>query len=201
MKRPVKGFTLIELLVAVSLLSLMSAAIFSVFSRGIALEKRSKEAGIYEKDAWIAADGLAREFRNGTVFPGIAFEGRSTTISFLTVLHSGASAGAAGPELGLVQYVYDPQSRSLFRQERPYFELFKDKNDTVSPPAPRPVLTDVDRFSIRYYSFNKSIMKLEWTDVWDSKDAFPMGIRIEIALGAAHKGKQVIKTVYVPSPR
>jgi hypothetical protein len=185
-------------LIAVSLLTVLSAVVFSVFARGVAVEKRSREAGIHEKDAWIAADQLAREFRNAVPFPGIPFQGNAAAVFFPTVLHSGSPVDAG---IGAVQYAYDAQKHALFRRERPYSELFKDKNDAVSFAPSGPFLTDVDAFTIRYYSFNKSAMKLEWTDSWDSQDAFPLGIRIEMTLGAAHKGKQVIKTVYAPFPR
>lgn len=200
MRRSQKGFTLLELLVVATMVSVMGAVIFSVFARGLDLRKRADGARIHEKDAWVAADAFAREFRDAYAFPGLPFQGKPTGAAFPTLIRRTSSAEL---EMGFVEYVYDPAARSILRRQRDYYSLFKDKNDpnTVPDEPARAVLTDVESFTVRYFSFNKSAMKLEWADTWDAKEGFPLGIRTEITLGAAHKGRKVTKTAYVAFPR
>lgn len=178
---------------------MISGAIFSALTKGMTLWERSRGKGIVEKDAGFMTDRLARDFRNGFQFPHVNFEGAAHSISFPTVIYSKDDAGESKPEIGRVAYFYDAQKKIVFRQQQRYDDLFSEEAPATGSVVA--ALINIENFNLQYYSFNKSLMKLQWSNAWDSKDKLPIGIRVQISLDSAKQGRRVVRTVYSPLPR
>ena len=90
------GFTLVELLIVAAIFSIITLCVYSVFSTGFSILRRSEESGRLYQEAKFSLDDMSRQLKMavtydfGTAYPDIkAFDGKHNEISFLVATDSG----------------------------------------------------------------------------------------------------------------
>ena len=186
------GFTLLELLLVTSLLALIGLAIFSTFSRGLAVWQRGSQNNTAELKARFALEKFGQEFRNSFKFSGLEFSGARDQITFPTIVNSSGIAEKPRWQVGRVSYFFDSGKNSVFRRGENYVDTFQSGR----PPAEE-VIPRVKDFQISYYYYDYLSGIYKWMDFISDSDRWPSGVKIEFTL-AGEKEKTIVKTVYLP---
>ena len=138
-KRYQRGFTLLETVLVVSLLSVVSLAVYNAIANGLRVWQRSQQF-LLEEDAALFLDKLEYDLQNGLDYSLLAFDGAVRKISFPAVVRTWQDqriAGSAQPELieqiGMVQYSYDKIDRTVFRSQANYSQALNGKFGEARP--------------------------------------------------------------------
>jgi len=183
------GFTLLELVVALTLMALLSLALYGVISVGARAagsgERRTEQARRFR----IATDVLVRQIRSAA--PELAviegerdqealpyFLGESDHIDFITSKPQGPN------NTGLALVSYWQEDGMLMMSETPYFLAFaedRDGREFDDLVLTTPLLSDVANLRFSYQRFDGGD-EGSWEDSWDAsfEDALPAGVRIEL---------------------
>lgn len=181
-----RGFTLVELIIALTVLSLLSLALYGTVSLGARTasigERKSEQARRYR----IATDLIVRQLRSAAPLHVVDeeeeqaqpyFVGESERVSFVTAVPQ--SPNSSG--LAIVDYWYE--DGVLMMSEIPYFaafagDLFDSSLDHLVYETE--LLYDIKsvRFEYRRSDFDTDT----WTDNWDAVDeeALPAAVSISI---------------------
>ena len=81
-----RAMTLMEILIVVSLIAMMSVAIFNALSNGMKIWKRSQQM-VIEEDIAVFFDKIAHDIRNAFVFSQFRFEGDELRFAFPTMVY------------------------------------------------------------------------------------------------------------------
>jgi len=184
-----RGFTLLELVVALTLMALLSLALYGVISVGARAagsgERRTEQARRFR----IATDVLVRQIRSAA--PELAviegehdpealpyFLGESDHLDFITSKPQGPN------NTGLALVSYWVEDGMLMMSETPYFLAFAEDrkghefDDLV---LTTPLMYDVGNVRFSYQRFDGGDQG-SWEDSWDAsfEDALPASVRIEL---------------------
>jgi general secretion pathway protein J len=176
------GFTLVELLVALSLLSLVSLALFTSLRFGILAWGRS--AAHTERLEHIAhAQNLLRRLisdayplflNEGPNRGRVAFEGTATSLRFLA--SSPVALGNAGRSWFTL--VLDQQGGRAHLMLMSIPEL-ADRHDS-STLLKRVFIANVDRVDFSYFGKSRAERNVQWRDRWTDEPSLPELVRIRI---------------------
>ncbi len=142
-KRSRRAFTLAETLLVVSLLSMVSLAVFQAVTNGMKIWEFSTYYS-REEDAALFLDKFAKELRNSFSYSRFTFEGTIDSISFPTMVTALKDRALSGGETdyvkqpGMVHYSYDLTSGSVVRRQSNYSEAVNERLGRQST-ALRPV--------------------------------------------------------------
>ncbi|MBU2221413.1 MAG: prepilin-type N-terminal cleavage/methylation domain-containing protein, partial [Candidatus Omnitrophica bacterium] len=152
------GFTLIELLMVVSMLSVISLAIFSTFNNGIKIwQKVNKQSD--REDINIFLDKFVSDLRNTLSFTGISFIGTENKISFPRIVNS---KNLVVNTVGRIIYSYDDGARLIFRQQQDFSQVATDKESFNQR-----VLGNVTSFRFQYYHYDTDKKEYLWLKEWN----------------------------------
>lgn len=183
-----KAMTLIEVLVVVSIIALLSFAIYTSLSSGIRVWRRSQNV-VLEEDIVLFFDRVSRDLHNAFEYSLIKFEGKEDSMSFATIVqvlpdaNSGFSQDEYIEQIGKVEYSFDGNNDILLRKEANYSQAVKEKF-----AAERPVLRSVERVRFRYiyYTDEGEFLSSEMLKT------LPAGVEIEVTFSDT-KGKRVMR--------
>ncbi len=185
-----KGLTLIEMLLAVSLLSVLSVAIYQSFSNGIKVWDRAREF-VVEEDISIFFDKLESDLNNIVKFSQIVFKGEEKELEFCSVVrtpqdpHFKDSEGVFIDQIGKVQYFYDRLKKGIYRRQSNYSESLYEKVKIDG----RLMISQVEDLEIKYH-FSSSEKNGS-----DHEGSIPMGIEVKIIFSDS-RGKQSMERFY-----
>ncbi|MCU0651245.1 MAG: prepilin-type N-terminal cleavage/methylation domain-containing protein [Candidatus Omnitrophica bacterium] len=182
----VPGFTLVELLVVTVIMSVISIVIYSTFSSGARIWKRTNSLDSNE-DVNMFFDRFGQDVGNGFNFTGIAFEGKADRFQIPTIV---TSARMGARSVGLA--VYSCSDKVLSRSVSDYSQIYEESQI----PA-RNSLTGISACKFSYYQFDPEKKEYSWVEEWQKK-SLPLAIRVEFALGQGENPVSFIKTVSIP---
>ncbi|MCK5492284.1 MAG: prepilin-type N-terminal cleavage/methylation domain-containing protein, partial [Candidatus Omnitrophica bacterium] len=119
-----KSFTILELLVSLMIFSLVSVAVYSVLSNGIAVWRKGNINNKQEIRVRIALEKMSRRLRNSFKFKTIPFEGTSESIKFPSFIERAIEDNNT-LEMGQIIYFFNDNKKGLFQEEKTYPELFQ----------------------------------------------------------------------------
>lgn len=123
--RNAKGFTLIESLVVVSILAMITLAVYASLSAGSGIWIRvNKSAG--ERVLFLSWEKMQKDIRNTFNFEAIGFTGKKKEISFPGLVSIRDKGGKLHQEVGRIRYYYDDKCRCLCLSRIAYADLLKN---------------------------------------------------------------------------
>lgn len=191
MRKNNKGLTLIELLITTSLIAMMGLAVYSVFSRGIAVWNVASVSDYREAEIRFALEKAARELRNSVGFPGATFSGTESEVSFPTYINVTRPDGVPMAEVGRAVYYYDAGNKAVLRSQQSYIESFGEGS-----PAAKEQVGSVSGLKFEYCRYRAGEKGHEWVDSWQHASGPPLGVRINLDAVIAGGQRHFIKTVY-----
>jgi len=176
------GFTLLELLIAITLLSLLLAALFGGLRLGARAWERSEErldesarlqvVQNFLRERLTEAYPLTAEDQTGRL--RLAFEGTADALRFVTVMPAYLGTGFAE----LVLEVDDrSETRDLVVQWR-RFELSPQLDD--QEPQVKVLLADIEGLEIAYYGALARGEPILWYERWREVMALPQLVRLRV---------------------
>jgi prepilin-type N-terminal cleavage/methylation domain-containing protein len=201
MQRNKKAFTLIELLVCITIVSIVSVAVYSIFANGISAWRRSNENKTYARNIRLTSEKMARELRNVFEFSMIAFEGTEDSVMFPALIPGKPNDEGDYPdtyyEVGRIAYFYDKKKTALCREDKAFFE-FIDEEEVGKGKA---LIQDVSALEISYCYLDNVTGAYKWKNDWkkEEQESIPQALKIEINFkkGAVHKDK-FSRVVFIP---
>lgn len=177
--------TLIEILIVVSLISMLSLALYNAFSNGIRVWDKSQRL-VVEEDIAIFFDKLSRDLRNTYSYSKINFVGadhRFTFPSRVLTLRGLQSGHDYIEQLGSVEYFYDFNEDAIFRRQANYGQSLSDQFD-----RPQLLVSSVDHLKFRYFYLTDDgeIFSL------DALEGLPIGIEIEVQF-SDNQGQRIVR--------
>ena len=182
--RPVqgkRGFTLVEVIVSATIFCLVCVGVGSVFFAGMKIWNRAQQGTIYQEDAVIDLEIIAKELRQAIKIKQAGFSGSENSFSFVSL------------EAGKIEkyiYSFDEMRKSLLQKKQSYRDILEEKE----AQGEREFMKGLDNFRIKYLSFNEKDSKTEWSNIWDEKKGYPLAVSFE---GQKKKFK-FHKTVFIP---
>lgn len=187
-----KGFTLIELLLVVTLLPIVSFAVFANFNSGFKLWKALNQE-VVEENLSLFYEKAAFDFENLHRYSSFPFEGDAQKVTFCTNIPAASELGG-GSAIGQVSYFYDHDKGTLFRQVRDLNELYKDKPGRLSA-----AMTDVTDLHVSYYFKNANSDRYEWLEAWQgAADALPIAVRFDFECLRGGKKYTLTRSIALP---
>lgn len=180
--------TLIELLVTMTILSVISMAIYASLNSGLKIWKRINQPMAHE-DLDVFFDRFGHDLRNCARFTGIPFVGAPERVEFPAIL-PGPRFG--GDVIGRVIYAYDPQGKILTRSQQDFSQIYSGEESSKAQPIP-----DLGSVKFRYYVYDKETKEYSWQEDF-LEGNFPAAVRIELESGDGPPAQSFTRTVNVP---
>lgn len=187
-KKNSAGMTLIELLITLTILSVISLAIYASLNSGLKIWKRINQQLAHE-DLDIFFDRFGHDLRNCARFTGLTFTGTQERVEFPAIL---SSSRFAGDVVGRVSYAYDPQAKTLTRVQQDFSQIHSGEESSKVQPIP-----DLGLVKFRYYVYDKQTKEYSWREDFLEGD-FPLAVRIELELGDGSQARSFTRTVSIP---
>ena len=168
------GFTLLEMLVAMTLMVLLSVALFGGLHLGTQIWRRSAtltvDTNAVRKAQMLLASEIARAYPEfGSGQSAIAFDGEAHTMSFLTTFASGDGA------MRLVQISADENDGNL--------ALVQTSTPELAPHGAGQrdiLLPGIGALAFSYYGGADSNAEPAWHDRWTNRMVLPSLIRVSV---------------------
>jgi type II secretory pathway component PulJ len=176
--RAIKSFTLTEMLLVVSLIAMVSLALYHSIANGLKIWDRSQRFRV-EEDIAFFLDKLGVDVHNTFAYSSIPWEGKENEISFPTIVRTlkdkHISSGRIDyvEQIGKVEYLFDKINFALYRRQANYGQAVKKRF------GPWQVLAHPVR-SVRFSYLSKG----EDNGVWerDTQEILPTAVRVDIEL-------------------
>ena len=188
-KKNSRAFTLIELIIVVAMLSVVSLAVYAVFSSGTKIWDRLNRKAP-EEDVNIFFDKFVTDLKNGFKFTGIDFLGSENKLEFPTLVYS---PRLDKETVGKVVYSYDYASDTLNREQRDFSHVYNEENGPVTLS-----LNEITALRFQYYFYDEKTKDYFWLDEWFEEKP-PLAVMIELELNADKQKVKFTKTVTIPA--
>ena len=167
-----RGFTLIELLLVMTLLPILSFAMYSNFNSGFRLWKAANR-DIPEEAPAFFYQRAAADLQNMRRYAAMPFQGAESEIVFCAGVPSAPALGGKRG-LGQVRYYFDGSQKAVFREEKNFSQVYKERPGRISR-----VLEHAESFRIDYLIENKAEKTVHWAGAWQSAEegALPLAVR------------------------
>ncbi|MBI4826876.1 MAG: prepilin-type N-terminal cleavage/methylation domain-containing protein [Nitrospirae bacterium] len=167
------GFTLVEILLAMTIMSIVTLIVGSVFRLGMNAWERGESETAQTQKLRILSGLISQQIKSAypywMVFDGeraVIFEGESDSLMFVTVLTDADSSG-----FKWVRYFY--KDGVLYYKEGPLPDKeFHDKisgDEEVFDP-------EIGKVTFSYFSSAED----EWLESWEAGEGFPDAVRVQI---------------------
>lgn len=190
-KRFNQGMTLIEILLVVTLVSMISIALYNGLTTGIRVWERSR-VSVKEQDILIFFDKLTRDLHNSYFFSTINFQGTEFGLAFPTMVlmpGHGDSKDEYIEQPGKAEYYYDLIDSGIYRRDYNYPQAL-----SLMPTPATLLVQDIDQLRFRYvYLTGDGAM-------YDSDylDSIPLGIEVEVRFSDSHGQRSLKKYIDIP---
>jgi prepilin-type N-terminal cleavage/methylation domain-containing protein len=181
MKR--RGFTLVEVIITATIVAVVAAAIASLFSSGVNLWNRAKQASVYQDSVVLDLEGVCRQLRQVVSSRRVAFRGTGSAVTFMVAGDDGLSE---------CRYEFDPLRKALLHKERTLAQVIDDKQSMLEM---RPVIQEVSTLVFSYGSIDAKSREWKWESSWASEKSIPLALRIKVT----KNGQSLEKTVFIPA--
>ncbi len=216
------GFTLVELLIALTIFSVISLGLYSTFSSGISVWRRSEDANRIYQEARLALEQMAREIKSVVAYdfsdkyPEIkAFEGDENKFSFLIAANSGLKRvsfvlkepGQIHISETKVNYQKEMPSSiiarfqgeevrlmNLVKQEISLAESLGSQEPKSEDESTLTALVVPGGLSFNYANvgLREGETDISWENSWKQNNIFPAGVKINLMLANPKKPNEVV---------
>jgi hypothetical protein len=183
------GVTFVELLIVVSMLSMLSLAIYATCNNGIKIWQKINQ-GIPEEKLNIFFDKFNSDLRNCFKFSNIAFLGQDGKIEFAALVYNPREQVTT---VGKVRYSYDQTSGIVTREQIGYSQIFNAEGGTH-----RQLLKNVTSLKFHYYFYDAQKKEYLWQDAWEG-DTMPLAARVELEVAYDNRIGTFTRTVTIPA--
>jgi len=189
-----EGMTLIEILLVVSLVSVLSIALYHAVVNGLKVWEASRRV-VTEEDIAIFFEKLTHDLNRMYFYSQIPLEGSETRFAFPTVIRTsaeesmGLSEGEYIDQLGKVEYAFELTDRNLYRRQANYSQALD-----LQYAAPQLLVSSIKGLKFRYFYYTQD------GEVYseDALDGIPSGIEVTVEF-SDNKGQRVMqKFIDVP---
>lgn len=179
------AFTLVELLIAVTIFSVVSIAIYSVFSSGTAILRRVKNIDLTQQKILLKTESLARQLRQQPACRKQLFLGAETKISFPANVDSFVSR---------ITYYFDESSFCLMRVVDRLDKIItlEGKLDPELKAKPTVFLMKVKAVRFFYLYMDTKKNEYSWGDEW-KENYLPVAVRFIISV----EGREYAATTFL----
>jgi len=182
--------TFIEITITVSLIAIVSLALYKSFSSGLRIWQKSREL-VIEEDIAIFFDKFAQDLRNIYVNSTQYFTGDNSRVSFpafvwMMEMNSRGDTNEYKEQMGQVEYFLDYSDNELIRRSANYAQAHMDTFG-----AQRVLVTGVERISFTYYYLTDD------GEIFSEQvlETIPAGIEVDITF-KDNKGERNIKRYF-----
>ena len=169
-----RGFTLIELLIVVSLLAIVSLAIYGALAGGVRVS-RQLSSEKFSNDLMLAWKRLQKDLRGELHYGGIPFIGQEEEVSFPSLVSIEGGVQPRHDEIGQIRYYLDRPCGCLCREKRTYVDWLNGVEQGCLP-----VFSSVTKAAFEYYG-----REGEGPGFWNSEwrgGLPPMAVRLKLTL-------------------
>ena len=189
-----KAMTLAEILIVVSLISIVSIAIYNALVNGLKVWDRSRTL-LQEEDVAVFFEKISEDLRNSFTYSLIPVQGNEFRFTFPTRVRTTVDQRRRGQdeeyadEIGQVEYYYDLQTDTLFKRSAVYGQAVNYQFG-----EPKKILTSISDFRFQYIYLTEK----EALNSSDVLDILPSSV--EITVKFVERGKERILTKIVDLP-
>lgn len=189
------GMTLMEILLVVSLVSMISLALYKSLANGIKVYQRSQRM-IVEEDIAVFLDRLTGDLRNTFLFSQIAFEGSELKLSFPTIVRVPADPSSDYPpgeyidQIGRVEYSFELYDDKLFYKVSDYGQGI-DQNFN----EPRVLLQNIKNIRFGYISITPEGEVVNPS----AYGTLPATVQVEIEFSDEWGKKSIVREIDIPA--
>ena len=185
-----KSFTLIELLLVVSILAMISLALFNTMANGLKIWERSRKF-VVQEDVAIFFDKFSQDLRNCFLYSKIPFVGKANRIRFATRVKSlkNLEGDHWAEKMGEVEYYFDLTKKNLYLRRASYGQALRGEFDTE-----RSLIKAIEsvRFSYYYAQGNEIVLKDE------ADSLIPRAVGVEVQFWDGHTKQSLRKLINIP---
>ncbi len=192
-KNSKSALTMVEALLVVSLVAVLSIAIFQTFSNGLKIWEYGNRS-FAEEDISIFMDKFGHDLRNVFFFSMIHFKGESDYIEFPTVIitKTDPNSAAVRPyarQIGKVKYYYDSGKEKILRQQANYGQALAEKFQD-----PRILASGVKLIRFKYfYEENKNLHERKKVEI-----IIPAMVEVEILYTSDRETRRMTRRFDIP---
>ena len=169
------GFTLVEMLVALTLFSILSLSVYSVFRSGLNVWRAGSQWSEENQTARTFFRMLSKELENSAEYsPDWPFEGTEYQVAFMTLQDVFGPQGRSRRELTHVSYAFDPRKKILIRRAA-------GKNEGFDLRKTREIITTAGLDAVDFSYAVKPFFEGEptrWKKEWQEQKNIPRGVKI-----------------------
>lgn len=179
--------TLVEILLVVSMIAMITTALYNCFFNGMKIWERTREF-VVEEDVAVFFDKISSELRNTFIHSQLTMNGNNTRFSFPTIIRvikdsEKEEEAEYVDQLGQVEYYYDLIERAFLRRQANYGQAVAERWQ-----KPQKVISKVDFVKFRYVYVTDNEEKISDENL----EGVPFGVEIEVGF-TDKKGRHVLK--------
>jgi prepilin-type N-terminal cleavage/methylation domain-containing protein len=183
------GFTFIEIIIVMTMVTVISFAVYATFSNGVKIWQRVNSPLPLE-DVNIFLGRFSSDLRNCLLFKSIEFFGSEDSLRFATLVKSSRDFPNS---IGQISYLFDSGHKAAKRAKLDYSGVCNEAEGFVTQ-----TLNNVASLKFKYYFYDKVKNEYLYTDEWQKKDGLPLAVKIEIELRALNINNKFSRTVTIP---
>jgi prepilin-type N-terminal cleavage/methylation domain-containing protein len=197
------GFTLIELLICISIVSLVSVAVYSVFANGIKAWRRGNINRNFARHLRLSTEKMARDLRNSFKFSNIFFEGTEDSMMFPALIlvrsisDEDKGEGELHYEIGRVAYFYNKEEEALCKEEKSYQQVYEDEKINTGTV----IIPNLRKLELSYCYLDNATGAYKWKEDWkkEEQDSIPQAIQMELTFKKnSGYNEKFIRTIFLP---
>lgn len=189
------GFTFIEMLLAVSLVGLISLALYQSLSNGLRIWKHAQRF-VVEEDIGIFLEKISHDLRNTFQYSLISFDGKENKIAFPTIVRTLEDKKRAFgrtnyiDQIGKAEYSFDKAHKTIFRRQANYGQAMEEDYGVE-----RLLVKPVHSLKFFYYYIEDG----KYEEKREVADLMPFAVRVEIEFFEDTGQKRIMERV-IPLP-
>ncbi len=185
-----RGFTFVEIVLVMSLLSIISVALYNALANGLKVWDRGVHS-FTEQEALIFFDKLTRDVHNAFPSRVLPVDGRRTYFVFPSIVRklAGPNMTEYADQVVMVKYDLDIKQRALVRREANYGQAVNSQYPEASV-----LLPDIKAVQFRYLypSFGKDV----WGD--QTKGELPSAVEVSVEFGSPKAAYKMRRLILIP---
>ena len=180
----------------VSLVAMISIAIFGVFQSGVSVLELVATPSP-DEDVQIFFEKFSRDLQNTFRYTGIYFHGEEEKVQFPTVISTRPELGG-DQGIGRVTYSYDSNERAIARLAENVSDIYEGKKSKGKPVA---ILHSVHSLKFEYFEYDPAQKQFgwieDWTDEGDKKTNL-LAVKLEMELDDEGGSRTITRTIATP---
>ncbi len=178
-----------------TLIPLVSFAVYANFSAGVKVWQAVGQGGIPAEDVDIFFQKVSVDFFNAFKYTSLPFSGDSKKVTFASLIDTERALGG-DQGIGEVSFFYDAGKQAIVKEEKNVSQIYKEK-----PGKAQVMLRRVSSFQVSFFTFDKLNDAFVWQESWDPQETIlPVAVkfRFELTPGTGPR-ESFIRTFVVPA--